>query len=387
MRLLRCARCRSRARIRRAGGGSAAGSVCTAGGDDPGAACGPGARSDAHCGEARSRAGALETGCEAQVAAGARCLAEAGCATGCHSHTFGLRVVGTGGGFERCGRAFQGEGQSEAKAVAKAKAAAKRAEARRRAAKAKEQRAARVKAAAAKRAPKPKVAPPPVAAAEANDNRAPWLELLIPFGLVCLGVGAVALWSRRRRDPVEDVPVVEPAAAAPVAPIAAPMPVALEWEPEPFDEFVTEEMPFVADDEPEVCTIRAWRGYVKWQFYATVGRGGVDYPAGESKVFRSSGNGIPDETPAARAAYDALVAKLARDGWTTSDSAVEGWYADRFVRAGSDTPAPAGEDIFDVGSLLAGREDEEVALPDDGAAARGNGVAVAMDDGDHRVSG
>jgi hypothetical protein len=269
---------------------------------------------------------------------------------------------------------------AKARAKAKAKAAAKRAEARK--------RAARIKARAARKAPKPKVAPPPVAAADANDSGAPWLELLIPFGLLCLGVGAVALWSRRRRDPVEDVPVVAPAAATPGAPIAAPMPVAPVLEPEPFDEFVTEEAPFVADDEPEVCTIRAWRGYLKWQFYATVRRGGVDYPAGESKVFRSSGNGIPDETPAARAAYDALVAKLARDGWTTSESAVEGWYADRLVRSGSDTPAPAGEDVFDVGPLLAGHEDEEpVALPDDGATARGNGVAVAMDDGDQRVPG
>jgi hypothetical protein len=246
-----------------------------------------------------------------------------------------------------------------------------------------------VKARAAKKAAKPKVAPRPVPAAAPSDNSGSWLELLIPFGVVGLGVCAVVLWSRRRRRPVEGVPV----AVGPVAPFAAaavepPMHVDPDWDADPADELVTEQTQPVAVDEPDECTVRAWRGYVKWQFYATVRRGGVDYPAGESKPFRASGNGIPDETPGARAAYDALVAELADEGWTTSDSVASGWYAERFVRAGSDTPAPAGEDVFDVGSLLVGHEDEEpVALPDDGAPAWGNGVAVAMDDGDQRVPG
>jgi hypothetical protein len=278
--------------------------------------------------------------------------------------------------------------RAQAQAKAKARAAAKRAAALKRAARAKAQRAAR-KARAELRAATRNAATPPAPATNKNDNSGRWLELLIPFALVALGAGAVALWSRRRRKPREGAPV-SPVAAAAVAPVAAPVPFVPEWEPEPYDESLTEEMPPppVALDEPEVCTIRAWRGYVKWQFVATVRRGGVEHPAGESKAFRASGNGIPEETPSARAAYDALVAKLARDGWTTSDATRESWYSQRFVRIGSNAPPPAGEDVFDVGPLLAGHEDEEpVALPDDGAAARGNGVAVTMDDGDQRVPG
>jgi hypothetical protein len=275
--------------------------------------------------------------------------------------------------------------KAQAAAKANARAAAARAEARRRAAKAKAERVARAKARAATKALKPTLVPLPAAPADANDGGASWLVILIPFALVGLGVGAVVLWSRRRRDPLVDAAVIEPLVVAPVAKFAAPMPVASEWDTEPFEELVE---PPPMPDEPEVCTVSAWRGYVKWQFYATVRSGGVDYPVGESHAFRASGNGIPDETPAARAAYDALVVDLARDGWTASDGAAEGWYGERFVRAGSNTPAPTGEDVFDVGSLLAGHEDEEpVALPDDGAPAWGNGVAVAMDDGDQRIPG
>jgi hypothetical protein len=82
----------------------------------------------------------------------------------------------------------------------------------------------------------------------------------------------------------------------------------------------------------EWCEIRRWRGYVTSTFYAVTATGAV---IAESSPFRwRKAAAPPPETPAARAAYDALVAALAAAGWKIADEAPDGsWYGTRFTRS------------------------------------------------------
>ncbi len=244
-------------------------------------------------------------------------------------------------------------------------------------------KAARLKAAQAAAKRKLVLVPTPTPAATSSGNGLPWF-VLAPFGLLALTLLGLAVVAVRRRDSIEAAlaaPPLPPAARA--VPVAPPLPV----EP-PLAESLPPEAPVVAEvDEPELCTIRAWRGYLKWQFYASVRRGGVDELVAESRSFKSSGNGTPDETPQARAAFEGLVAKVRKRGWIAQESHDGCWFEQSFVRADSDATSPPAEDVFDVSAMLMRHEDEEtVALPNGGASARGNGVAVAVDDGDQRVS-
>jgi hypothetical protein len=85
----------------------------------------------------------------------------------------------------------------------------------------------------------------------------------------------------------------------------------------------------------EICEIAVWRGYAKSRFYGRLD--GSELPeetelaVAESPPFRFRGNGAPDRTEEAVAAYEALVEKLVADGWEL-DSSGDVWYAGRFRR-------------------------------------------------------
>lgn len=87
-------------------------------------------------------------------------------------------------------------------------------------------------------------------------------------------------------------------------------------------------------DPAEVtCDVLFWRGYLKSAFYARVfSDDGEPLAVAESPFFRARGNGIPDESDEALAAYRALRARLESAGWQHV-AAGETWFADRFARA------------------------------------------------------
>lgn len=87
------------------------------------------------------------------------------------------------------------------------------------------------------------------------------------------------------------------------------------------------------------CEIVFWRGYRKSAFYAQIfDEAGEPLAVAESPYFRSSGNGTPDATDEAEAAYDDLCERLERDGWNWVDQGST-WYGDIFQR---DVTAVAG---------------------------------------------
>jgi hypothetical protein len=63
------------------------------------------------------------------------------------------------------------------------------------------------------------------------------------------------------------------------------------------------------------CQIGFWRGYRKTAFYAGMFYEGEDVAVAESPHFRARGNGLPEQTPEAEAAYDALRERLEASGW------------------------------------------------------------------------
>ena len=80
------------------------------------------------------------------------------------------------------------------------------------------------------------------------------------------------------------------------------------------------------------CDVLFWRGYLKSAFYARVfSDDGEPLAVAESPFFRARGNGIPDETDEAVAAYQALRDRLESGGWQHV-VAGETWFADTFAR-------------------------------------------------------
>jgi len=63
------------------------------------------------------------------------------------------------------------------------------------------------------------------------------------------------------------------------------------------------------------CEIRFWRGYRKAAFYARTIDGGEELAVAESPLFRARGNGLPERTEEAAAAYAALVERIESMGW------------------------------------------------------------------------
>jgi len=78
-----------------------------------------------------------------------------------------------------------------------------------------------------------------------------------------------------------------------------------------------------------VCEIRVWRGYRKSQFYVETGPP-LDQLI-ESRPFRARGDGAPEQSEEAVAAYVAMVEGLVFAGWK-QDGRGAHWFSDRFHR-------------------------------------------------------
>src|SRR5207249_2062059 len=121
----------------------------------------------------------------------------------------------------------------------------------------------------------------------------------------------------------------------PAHPPAAPrqeQPQRQEREAPPAETVIVQTEPAAPAQPSEVtCDVLFWRGYVKSAFYARVfSDDGEPLAVAESPFFRARGNGIPDETDEAVAAYQALRDRLESAGWQHL-VAGETWFADTFA--------------------------------------------------------
>jgi hypothetical protein len=83
----------------------------------------------------------------------------------------------------------------------------------------------------------------------------------------------------------------------------------------PAEETVTPE-PDAATDQDLTCEIVFWRGYREATFYARIfSDDGEPLAVAQSPSFRARGNGTPEETDEAIAAYQALREQLELTGW------------------------------------------------------------------------
>ncbi len=89
------------------------------------------------------------------------------------------------------------------------------------------------------------------------------------------------------------------------------------------------------------CEILFWRGYRKARFYARIFNDeGEPLAITQSPFFRPRGNGMPDQTEEAVAAYEELREQLERDGWKHVDEG-ESWFRQTFSRPATDAEGPA----------------------------------------------
>lgn len=139
---------------------------------------------------------------------------------------------------------------------------------------------------------------------------------------------------RRRRNRQRHRPTHKAAAAMP----APPPTVRATPIPEPVEE------PIARKPEPEVeqpepipledltCEILFWRGYRKATFYARIfSVDGEPLALAQSSEFRARGNGTPEQTEEAVAAYQELRARLEQWGWRHAGSG-DAWFGDVFTR-------------------------------------------------------
>lgn len=108
--------------------------------------------------------------------------------------------------------------------------------------------------------------------------------------------------------------------------------------PEPVDESPASELepeaepPLPAPLEDLTCEILFWRGYRKATFYARIfSDDGEPLAVAHSPSFRSRGNGAPDQSEEAVAAYQALREQLEQWGWQHVGSG-DAWFDDVFTR-------------------------------------------------------
>lgn len=143
---------------------------------------------------------------------------------------------------------------------------------------------------------------------------------------------------RQKRRRKVQVPKTAPEQTAPEAAVETAEPVEPPGTEDP--PLVEETAPRIADTAAApapaptglTCDIVFWRGYRKAAFYARVfDETGEPLAVAESAFFRSHGNGSPERTGEAEAAYNDLRARLIRDGWQPV-GAGGAWYEETFRR-------------------------------------------------------
>jgi hypothetical protein len=88
------------------------------------------------------------------------------------------------------------------------------------------------------------------------------------------------------------------------------------------------------------CDVFFWRGYRKAAFYACVfDETGEAVAVAESPPFRPRGNGAPEPTEAAKAAYEALRSELIEAGWEPLANGGD-WYENSFRFTGAQEQGP-----------------------------------------------
>jgi hypothetical protein len=89
-----------------------------------------------------------------------------------------------------------------------------------------------------------------------------------------------------------------------------------------------------------MCDILFWRGYRKAAFYGrTFDETGEPVAVAESPFFRPQGNGAPEPTEAAKAAYEALRSELIAAGWEPV-AAGDDWFDETFRATAAAEPGP-----------------------------------------------
>jgi hypothetical protein len=90
----------------------------------------------------------------------------------------------------------------------------------------------------------------------------------------------------------------------------------------------------------QTCDILFWRGYRKAAFFGrTFDETGEALAVAESPFFKPQGNGTPEPTEAARAAYEALRSELIAAGWEPV-AAGDDWFAETFRLTAAAEPGP-----------------------------------------------
>jgi hypothetical protein len=138
---------------------------------------------------------------------------------------------------------------------------------------------------------------------------------------------------RRRRNRQRHRPTQKAASAMPApppartAPIREPVEQPIARAPEP-----EVEQPEPVPLEDLICEILFWRGYRKATFYARIfSDDGEPLALAQSSEFRARGNGTPEQTEEAVAAYEELRARLEQWGWQHVRSG-RAWFGDVFTR-------------------------------------------------------
>jgi hypothetical protein len=203
----------------------------------------------------------------------------------------------------------------------------------------------------------PRTAQPSTGATKNAGGIGEELTVLLLATVALVLLTAAVVFERRRRTvragawefgPTTELPVVAPVFTPPPARVTAPDPLAEDIEA---DDRLAEDLDLALLGAPLAapidgrCEVTAWRGYAKWRFYARINSGAAEVALLESRPFRAPGSASPEPTPAAKAAYTELSARLESEGWQRVDGG-ERWFESAFVRGDFATTAQPAPEPF-----------------------------------------
>jgi hypothetical protein len=141
-----------------------------------------------------------------------------------------------------------------------------------------------------------------------------------------------------RSIPETSMPAREPIAKPPSPPRTKPP--AREVPRDADVEALVDPAPAAPATREQTCDILFWRGYRKAAFYGrTFDETGEAVAVAESPFFRPQGDGAPEPTEAAKAAYDALRSQLVAAGWEPVSTG-DAWFEETFRLTGAVEPEP-----------------------------------------------